>query len=481
MHDQPSLTRRQFTAALAGTALSSGLILRQATAASEAPRLTAIVHQGVLVADSPLPGETRADGVVPAHPNGIQLAADRYLLLYATRGFRGIDDDRSICYQLRRGGFDGPLIREGFLSRSIDDWDPLGEGKRWFKQHGHPVAFGVPKAARIAGKVPAHANHFVAKWRTRAVAVDAKSKLVADNSRVAQGVEWMQFRLNDDESDIQVLQPPATLRQKGFETGELICPAPKYGWMNQTFVNAVSFNDDSSQWIDANHFNGGRVAALRYAFNPQRGLYEWVQTGKYLIDPLGGISEASVIRWGQEWLIGVRLAGAPIDKPNRPKRPAHGVGWLRTLDPFSGEGLLAFPPLPNCQRGRTAYRCADGVLRVFSGDATIPPNNQKPRNGRNPIYAWDIDPDRDWAVSAPRLIFDAWRTPAAIRPDSVPMCDMIKLLPASAAAPTSQLLVHRLTFSPLTFPPSDGEMGACGVYCARLEFDAPVMPAWRFD
>src|SRR5439155_8721327 len=103
--------------------------------------------------------------VVPAHPNGIQLSRDRWLLVYATRGFRGVDDDRSIVYQVRHGSPDGRLVKEGFLAWSIDDWDPLGEGKSYVKQHGHPVAFGVPKGALIRGKAAAHANLFVAAWR----------------------------------------------------------------------------------------------------------------------------------------------------------------------------------------------------------------------------------------------------------------------------------------------------------------------------
>jgi hypothetical protein len=239
----------------------------------------------------------------------------------------------------------------------------------------------------------------------------------------------------------------------------------------------VPFNADCSEWIDANHFAGDRVATLRYAFNAATGLYEWVETGEYLIDPLGGVSEASVVPWGDDWLIGVRLAGAPIDKPNRPKRGAHGVGWLRTSDPFKGQGEIAFPPVPNCQGGRTAYRCADGVLRVFAGDATVPPKNGKPRSKRNPVYAWDIDPDRGFAASEPRVIFDAWKADIAMRPDCVPMCDMIKVMPPTG---NSQVLMHRLTFAPNNFPPTADEIAACGVYYARIEYDGPEQPAWQF-
>jgi len=50
----------------------------------------------MFIESCPLPGETRAEGAVPAHPNGLQIAKDRYLVLYATRSFRGTDDDRRI-------------------------------------------------------------------------------------------------------------------------------------------------------------------------------------------------------------------------------------------------------------------------------------------------------------------------------------------------------------------------------------------------
>src|SRR5205809_4515291 len=152
------LTRRQFNfGALGGLAWP---VLGGRTAEIES-----IEPLGMLVKECALPGETRADDVVPAHPNGLQVARDRWLLVYATRGFRGVDDDRSVVYQLRRGGPDGAVVKEGFLARTRIDWDPFGEGKSLVKQHGHPVAFGVPKGARIDGKPAPHGNVFIAKWR----------------------------------------------------------------------------------------------------------------------------------------------------------------------------------------------------------------------------------------------------------------------------------------------------------------------------
>ena len=83
---------------------------------------------GVLIADSTVAGETRRDGVVPARPNGIRISRARWLLLYATRSFRGVDDDRSIFWQLRAASPVGRVVREGLFARSVDDRDPLGDG-----------------------------------------------------------------------------------------------------------------------------------------------------------------------------------------------------------------------------------------------------------------------------------------------------------------------------------------------------------------
>ena len=70
-----------------------------------------------------------------------------------------------IIYQLRADCPDGPLMREGRLCRSIDDWDPDGDGSRSVLQYGHPGVFGVPKGALFKGQPVGHANIFMARWR----------------------------------------------------------------------------------------------------------------------------------------------------------------------------------------------------------------------------------------------------------------------------------------------------------------------------
>ena len=181
---------------------------------------------GCLIGECSLPGERRADDVFPAHPNGLQASRHTWLLLYATRGWRAVDDDRSIVYQLRRGAPDGELVREGVLAAATDDWDATGDGTPYVRQHGHPVLFGLPKGAVIDGREPVHAGLFVAKWRIKAMGrFDPATGTVSRDHDLwerTQGVQWAQFRLNDREDDIVIVQPAAELRQEGHGHGAAV-------------------------------------------------------------------------------------------------------------------------------------------------------------------------------------------------------------------------------------------------------------------
>jgi len=179
---------------------------------------------------------------------------------------------------------------------------------------------------------------------------------------------------------------------------------------------------------------------------------------------------------GSDWLVGTRLGNAVV-VPDRPKRSNRGVGWLRTNDLFGGKGELAFPASPAPQAARSAYRCADGVLRVFGGDDSVPLTNRKPKSRRNPVYMWDIDPDKGWASSPARTVFDAWGLKANLRANCVPMCDMIKLM---SPVGSTQSLFHRMTFTQANAPLTGSELAVCGIYYAELRYDGEVAPAWRF-
>src|SRR5262245_33456627 len=73
---------------------------------------------GMLVRECDLPGERRRDDVVPRHAVCVQAARARWLVIYTTHGFRGVDDERSVIYQVRRDAPDGPVLKEGFLARA---------------------------------------------------------------------------------------------------------------------------------------------------------------------------------------------------------------------------------------------------------------------------------------------------------------------------------------------------------------------------
>ena len=123
-----------------------------------------LTHMGKLLHECGIPGETRANDRYPGHINGTQLSENRFLLLYSTRGWRGSDDNMSVIYQIRDSAYDGPLVREGRLAHSIDDWDPFGDGHRYVKSHLHPLGFGVPGGTIVNGTVPPQAGLFVFIW-----------------------------------------------------------------------------------------------------------------------------------------------------------------------------------------------------------------------------------------------------------------------------------------------------------------------------
>jgi len=457
-----------------------------------------IEPMGQLVWDCTLPGETKADQVWPAHANGIQVSKDRWLLVYATRGFRFMDDDRSIVYQLRESRPDGRVVKEGFLSRSFDGWDPAGDGKKYFKQHGHPVAFGVPKGAVIKGRPAPNANVFVAKWRVVGIhdrgPVDDSELPEEDKQRwkgiewvshkinfrygwgtsAGAGVEWVQFRLNDREDDIDILQPAMRLRQKGHQTGPAFC-SPSDGQqvksMNQSFVQASPFNDDASEWADVNHFDGGRIAPLKYAFNPGMGLYEWIETGPMAGTAAKGLFEASLVRLGDGWVI----AGRPrFDGRRRP-----GAGWMRTDDLFGRIPPPVFTATPNADTPITVFLAADGVMRLFANDLTRP---RPGRGGRDPLWCWDVDPD-GFAITDPRVVFDTFDARLPIRPECDPGVDMCKLLPHAGGS--FQYLVHRVRTRALTIPYLEAvvtpeEVQALGIYYAKVHYPEEHPGRWSF-
>lgn len=294
------------------------------------------------------------------------------------------------------------------------------------------MAFGVPKGAVIGGRPASHANVFACKWRKVARVFVPEggylmwgSEPLEVRARTRCG-EWCQFRLTEDEDDLEVLQPPQELRQVGYEEGEAICelgPAR----MTPGYVQPVPFNPEASEWADVNSFGlhiqstsrasegttpASYVSPMRYRFNPGRGLYEWVQTGPK-IGP--GLFEGNISPYGSDWVIAARREG---------REP--GVAWTRVNDPFGEIGQVVIPEdVRSSHAPLSAYRCPDGVTRLCTGDATVSPH----RSNRDPIYLWDIDPDDRFRASNRRKIYSPREDGNPIPVDHNPLADMVKLLP----------------------------------------------------
>ena len=440
--------------------------------------------------------------MAPHHPNGIQLSRDRFLVLYGTLDFRTLDGARSIIYQLRADSYDGPLLREGFLSRARTDWDPLGIGVTWYRHTRHPVAFGVPKGAVLDGSRQAHENVFLARWRVCASEYDPATGSVAlpvikrDKVDLRQTELLMrthqlcgvQFRLNDADDDIELLQPEYTLHQTGYESGEHHCAIP-FSSINAGYAQAWPLNADASEWVDLIHgqealeMSAMGVAAVRWRFKPGSGLYEWTETGP-LLGAERGEFEGSVTPYRDGWLVAAR------------RRDGCGFSWYRMDSPFARDPTYVHARSPNTVGTPiTVYTCADGTLRLFTGDSSLYPHaGDTPEwvKSRNPLYAWSIDPDRGFTASDRHLVFDTVKDGVRIREEHWPVCDYGKLLPHAGGS--EQILLHRVRPSTArsreagagtaagdrVYALTDDSLADAGIYMAKIRYTQPQPPTWTF-
>ncbi len=431
----------------------------------------ALEHGGMFIRECSLPGETRKDDVFPRRATCVQLARARWLVVYGTRGYRGVDDERSVIYQVRRDAPDGPVLKEGFLARARAGWRPEGvpppaPGKDYFKQHGHAVAFGVPKGALVDGKLAPHANLFVAQWRVlgRVLVVkeDRLEKTYSDRVLFArtQDVEWAQFRLNDREDDIEIVQPVRPLRPAA---GKL--PA---AWMNQSFCPPVPFNARADEWVVCNHFDRARLAVLKFRYDPASKRYAWVETGPFLAEPKRPLSEASLVRLPEGWLISARSNGA--------------IAWFRARDLFAPAPRAVFSKEPLISAPHTTFRCADGVVRLFGGDVRSSPH----RYDRDPLYVWDVLLDGGVTVTNRRVVFFSEGRKLDMRRAVRPRIDFAELFPPHGR---TQVLTYSVTPRAYNHPyegtkipaATARDKAASGLYFSRLRYDREAALAWRFD
>lgn len=451
--------------------------------------IASIEPQGALIRECSLDGERKRDNVFPAHPAGIQLSARRWLLLCATRGLRQHDDDRSIIYQLRADAPDGRLLREGMLQQGRSDWDPFNDGSAYVCLLRHAMGFGVPKGALLDGRPAPHGNVFAAVWsRSAAGRLDPATGLFAIDPRLeARTIEavWCQFRLNDAEDDIDILRPPEKLRQKGYETGPAFCSQEKAVSMIAGLVPPVPFNADGTEWAGTYHFSTG-IAAVKYRFNAAAGLYEWIETGPARTGTEEfALSEPTLARGNGDWIVGVRVRHndpnrAPDWSGSRYRDRGH-TGWIKVADPFQEMPFPRIVQSPDRQGPMTIYRCADGVLRLFSGDFTHSPYKAR----RDPLYCWDVNTD-DFSVSHPHVIIDTVK--AGIFPDDPKLqrSTCFGFLFPHAGGDT-QYVAHRVMcfrylpgMDPTQPPLTPEQLDKFGVYYARIRYTREYPPTWRF-
>ena len=440
-----------------------------------------IAYQGMFIGDTTIAGEQKKDGLQPSHPYCWQLSRDRWFWLYQTRGFEGIDAEHSVLYQLRRDAPDGPVMTEGRLAQFRNDWDPLNDGSRHWKIHGHPKVFGVPRGARAAdGRPFTNDNIFAAAWYVRGRAV-AEGKLLdpkADKVLTAmQHLDWVHFRLNDRSDDIELLGSPVRLRQRGFEEGDAFCSAfPGRVRMNHWQHPAMPMDAAHTRWLDTPHFDGDGVAAIEYRFNAATRRYEWVRTGAVVrSDPniKGRFFEGSVNRLGEEWILCIRNRGHIL-----PGRRGECTAWFKTTRPFDDWGSVTYAETPSTYGPRTAWLMADGVLRIFSGDMAASPYRQGQSGKRDPLFCWDVNP-KDFSVSTPRTILDGRKTLGM----ELPMIGFAKLSPVHD---NRQILTFRVTtmnhqHATDTMPAvSAHDLAQSGAYYSVITFTHRVEDTWRF-
>ena len=439
-----------------------------------------VTYKGPLVTDTNIPGERKCDGIIPAHPGCCRLSRGRWLIVAATLDPRGWDSNHSIIYQIRDGEPDGPIVKEGILAPAQEGWDPFGRGDSFTKRLGMAVPFGVPKGAVGADGVPLPgANVFVVKWYRRpflwkdgkVVSTQDKHNPGAwpDGPEVSQRtlrIEWVQIRLNESEDDLEVLSPPQTMRQTGYESDEEFCSLGPGRQMNHSMVPPVPTDASCLEWVEFDSFGavvggafGASAAPVRFRFNTDSNLYEWAETGQTLGVPGIRMGESSIVRRESDWLIAFRGAS-----------PDGRVVWFQTDDPFTEMSEPAFTPF--FPGPRHVYMCPDGVVRILGNDLDG-------HSWRDPLCIWDVDP-QTFELKNRHVVVDLQESGF---PFAQPGADMSKLCPSRGRR---QLIIFRAitlrqTAEPAKGPPVTAEdHAAAGVHYAEIRYDEPAEEAWSF-
>jgi len=441
--------------------------------------IASIRYKGVLIAESGVPGEGKAEGMTPNYAEGIQVGRDRWLLAYDTVDARGRDCWRSIFYQIRAHAPDGPIVKEGVVSqpRAVGQ---TRSGARLWRAPGQPQLFGVPAGALHRRRVRPDANLFGLTWMSP-VNVERDGLLVHYDSTAGEAArsddlsltagddltfhrELLQFRLTPSGDDIEIAAPPQPLTDADGQVAR--------GW-----AAPIPRDEACSEWLEAVSASpparaegvvtsrGGTISIVRYVFDPKSGLYVCRADGPRIVMPADmQIGEQALARMGEgDFVIAARLF-------NQGGRTV----WLRTEE--GGRSLAIAAEQPDTYGQRYAFRCADGVVRMVQNNQTLSPHKER----RNPLYCWDVDP-ADLAYRDQRVVADAHAMGLSFHD---PFLDHTHLFPPCGGR---QLISFRVITARQVWNDADKfpavtphEWERSGIHCAEIVYDRECASAWEF-
>jgi hypothetical protein len=238
--------------------------------------------------------------------------------------------------------------------------------------------------------------------------------------------------------------------------------------MNQSFCPPVAYTDRADEWGVCNHFDRGRLGVLRFRYDSDSNRYAWTRTSPLIADPKRPLSEASIARLPDGWLLSARSNGA--------------IGWFRTADLFAPNLKATFAREPVLSAPHTTFRCADGVVRLFAGDVKASPQ----RYDRDPLYVWDVATGDGVSAVNRRLVFDSVGGKLAMRRVVRPRIDFAALFPPHGR---TQIVTYSVTprgynhpYEGTRIPPATAaDKAASGLYFSRIRYPRDVAPAWRFE
>jgi hypothetical protein len=448
--------------------------------------LSTIDYRGILIQDTGIAGERRADHAVPNVAAVARLSRDRWLVACNTVDDRGCDANRGITWELRADTPDGPVVRRGVFLRPDDHLDPLRTGRRFWRGYSTPRLFGVPKGAMQCGVPRSNANAFVLTWSSK-VRANVAGRLIeptpgsgwpsdfapdvfhATRQAIPTWREGLQFRLSEREDDLDITVPRYWLRQRGDEA---FC-AHGPGIASEPWCQPVREDDGAFSWLETVSLqpqeyvgpqDASRFTTLRHTWNSEMQRYAWTDTGAVHVLPGMRAGEPSLVRLAaDDWIIAIRCF-------------SHGgqTLWYRLRDPLGdfGPGTAVV----DAYSQRVALRGADGGLYLLINNLALSPYGHK----RNPLFCFAVDPD-GFAYHDRRVVFDAC---AAGLPIDNPFVDHVAVLPPVGPRQGLPLRVIDLCQvwnpGPDTPPLSPASTAATGVHYAELVYDRVEKDEWEF-